>query len=190
MLERGSAEKYLGVLVGNRLARSQKCASVAKMISGILRCIKKSVGNRARVVILSLCSVLVRAPLEYSVQSALPSSRKTDKRVQWRAIKMTRGLEEHLSYKERLRDLALFSLKKRRLRVDVNNTYEYLKVGCQEDGARLFLVMPSVRTRCNRHKVGHRKFHRNMRKIFTLRVTEHWNRLPREAVESPSMEIF
>jgi len=28
------------------------------------------------------------------------------------------------------------------------------------------------------------------KKIFTLRVTEHWDRLPREAMESPSLEIF
>ncbi|KGL83147.1 hypothetical protein N309_13442, partial [Tinamus guttatus] len=40
-------------------------------------------------------------------------------------------------------------------------------------------------------KLKHRKFNLHMRKnFFTVKVTEHWNRLPREVVESPSLEIF
>jgi len=60
-----------------------------------------------------------------------------------------------------------------------------------KDGAKLFLVVPSDRTRVNGHKLKHRKLRLNTRKnFFTLRVTEHWNRLPRGVVDSPSLEIF
>ena len=52
-------------------------------------------------------------------------------------------------------------------------------------------MVPSDRTRGNGHKLKKRKLQLNRRKnFFTLRVTEPWPRLPRGAVESPSLEIF
>ena len=50
--------------------------------------------------------------------------------------------------------------------------------------------MCSNRTRSNGQELEHRKFYTNLQNFFTLWVTEHWNRLPREVMESPSLEIF
>ena len=87
---------------------------------------------------------------------------------------------EHLSYEERLRELGLLTMEKRRLRGDLIVAFQYLKGTYKQEGEWLFPSVYSDRTNGNGLKLRQGRVRLDIRRnFFTLRVLKHWKSCPR-----------
>ena len=149
--------------------------------------------SKDREVIVPFYSALVRPHLGYCVQVWGLQYRKDVElleRVQRRATKIIRELQ-HLHYEDRLSELVLFRLEKRRLWGGLIAAFQYLNRAYKQEGSKLFERVDNSRTRGNGFKLKEGRFRLYIRgKFVTMRAVRCWNRLPSEAVDAPSLEVF
>lgn len=141
LLESNHAEKYLGVLVDGIHNMSQQCALAGQKANDILVSIRRMT-SRAKEVIVPLYFALVKPHQEYCVHVWGPRHGKDVellKEVWRRATKKFQWLKHH-SYEDRLKELGLFRLEKRRLWGHLIATFHYSKGVYKNEGNQLFYV--------------------------------------------------
>ena len=192
-LQTVTEEKDLGVLVHNTLKCSFQCDEAVKRGNRILGMIYRNFCLLDKDNILRLYKLLVRPHLEYAVQAWSPYMVKDIEKlesVQRRATRMIQGFR-NLDYKERLRRCGLTTLKTRRIRGDMIETYKILtgKEGLDKD----IFFKPPHRTLGRGHdlKLYKNKCRLDVRKFFfSHRVVDEWNKLPVDVVESETLDQF
>ena len=103
---------------------------------------------------------------------------------------MMRGLEP-LCWEERLGELGLGSLGRRRLRGELTAAFQYLKGAYKKDGDRVFIRACSERTRGDGFRLNEGRFRLGTRKkFFAKRVLRPWHRLAREVGDALSLETL
>jgi len=163
------------VLVDKKANMTHQCALTAQEANRIPGCMKRSVASRAREGILPLYSAMKTCVQLWNTQHRMDMDIDLLEQVQRRATKMIRSME-HLPHEERLTELGLFSLEKRRLQGDPRATFQYLKGAYKKVREGLFTRGCSYRTRTNSFKPKEGRFRLDIRKkFFPMRVVRHWN---------------
>ena len=192
-INKSSVVKDLGILISDDLKLSSQCISAANKANRILGFIKRNFTYKSKDIIIPLYKSLVRPHLEFAVQFWAPYLVKdinTLEAIQHRATKLIPSLRNK-PYLERIKELDLFSLSKRRLRGKLIECFKTLKGFNNIDASKLFTVITESKTRGNGIKLqGTTAKLDSTKNFFTFSVISEWNKLPENVVESSSINMF
>ncbi|KAK4806610.1 LOW QUALITY PROTEIN: hypothetical protein QYF61_013865 [Mycteria americana] len=176
-LECSPVERDVGALIDGKLNMSQQCVLVTERANHVLKCIKHSIANQLKEVIVPLYSALVWLRLKYFLCSTIYEGYKNIRMCPKEGNKDGERTRGHV-YEEQLRISSLFSLEKRRLRGLLIAVYNFLMRELERE------VLISSLWSLGKFRLDIRK------KFFTERVVKHWNKLPREVIMAPSLAVI
>ena len=191
-LKETNSEKDLGIVITNNFKSTNHCIQVEKKCNRLLGYIKRQFLYRNKNIVVTLYKSLILPHLEYCVQFWSPSLKKDIdrlERVQARATKLIPEIR-HMSYENRLKILGMHTLKSRRIRFDLVQTYKILHGVDNVDYTKYF-ELNNNHTRNNGYKLMVKMHNTNiLGNFFMYRVVNNWNKLPSEVVESNTVDIF
>ena len=186
-------EKDLGVIISKNLKPHNQISKVVKTANKLVGFIGRTFSFKSEKVILTLYNSLVRPHLEYCVQFWSPYYKKDIEKlekIQRRVTKMIPRLRNK-SYENRLKDLDLFSLSKRRLRGDLIEVFKMFNGYTNINPEKLFTRVRSNSTRNHGFKITGKRFSTTEAKyFFTNRIVNIWNNLPFNVVNATTIETF
>jgi ribonuclease P/MRP protein subunit RPP40 len=192
-LEHVDSMNDLGVVFDCNLSFSAHIYEKINKAFQMLGIIKRNFNQLDKASFIMLYKSLVRSQLEYAhaVWSPYKSSLILDiEKVQMRATKMVSGCKS-LTYIERLKFLRLPTLKFRRLRGDMLETFKILNGMYDPDLVPTFSMSTNIRTRGHTLKLEVERAKYDLRKYsFTSRVVSVWNTLSEDIVRAKSINSF
>ena len=192
ILEEVDDERDLGVIIDNSLKFHKHTAAAIKKANAVLGIIKKSFTTLDERILTLLYKSMVRPHLEYGNVIWGPhykGDQQLIEKVQKRATKLIPGIR-HLPYDQRLKRLELPSLRYRRRRGDMLETFKIVtsKVNINKEH---FFKFNARETRGHQYKLCKLSSKKLVRsQCFSHRIVNDWNSLPREVVEVKTVNEF
>ena len=186
-------EKDLGIIFDKTLlfdTHVQKSIDKANQMVGL---IKRTFCYLTKDTFIKLYKALVRPHLEYGNMIWCPRLKRQSiavEKVQRRATKLLKECK-NMTYPERLQYLNLFSLKGRRLRGDMIETYKIYHRETDLVWDTFFTSANYTSTRRSDGKIFVKHSNTNIRKfVFSNRVVTNWNYLSSEIKNAPNTNLF